>query len=286
MSTSISNTQPKFVPRQAQAILKDKVGAYERTGGIVTLQFAEACVNLSPPFTADAVIHDNACGSGHVAKQVVATNPPSGISIKATDIDETFVTACQANTQASGWPVETAVMRSESLDFPDDYFKHSIMNIAIFMTTNSGLDAAKEIYRTLKPGGTAVVNCWQSMAWLQPIMEVHIATRPNRPWPLPVISWSDGTQLRKIMEEAGFKSENIKATTSDAYAITTDLHDWAETTWAYLGGMPGWAESDEEKWDEAVTLLEQKLRKAPDFSESESGEIRLAARQNIVVATK
>ena len=50
--------------------------------------------------------------------------------------------------------------------------------------------------------------------------------------------------------------------------------------------MPGWAESDEEKWDEAVTLLEQKLRKAPGFSESESGEIRLVARQNIVVATK
>ena len=88
------------------------------------------------------------------------------------------------------------------------------------------------------------------------------------------------------MEKAGFKSENIKATMSDAYAITTDLYDWAETTWAYLGGMPGWAESDEEKWDEAVTLLEQKLRKAPGFSESESGEIRLAARQNIVVATK
>ena len=155
----------------------------------------------------------------------MTTNPSSGISIKATDIDETFITACQANAQASGWPVETAVMRSESLDFPDDYFTHSIMNIAIFMTANSGLNAAKEIYRTLKPGGTTVVNCWQSMAWLQPIRGVHTATRPNRPWPLPVISWSDGSQLRKIMEEAGFKSENIKATMSDAYAITTDLRD-------------------------------------------------------------
>jgi len=286
MSASISNRQPKFMPRQALAIVKDKVGAYERTGGIVTLQFAEACVKLSPSFSADSVVHDNACGSGHVAKQVIATNPPSSIKIKATDIDETFVNACQTNAQASGWPVETAVMRSESLDFADDYFTHSIMNIAIFMTTNGGLDAAKEIYRTLKPGGTAVVNCWQSMAWLQPIREVHTLTRPNRPWLLPVISWSDGTQLRKVMEEAGFKSDNIKETTSDAYATTIDLHDWAETTWAYLGGMPGWAESDEEKWDEAVTLLEKKLREAPGLSVSESGEIRLPARQNIVVATK
>lgn len=286
MSTSTSDSQPKFVPKQALAIVKDKVGAYEQTGGIVNLQFAETCVNLSPPFTADAMIHDNACGSGHVSRQIVATSPPSGIRIKATDIDETFVDACQANAQASGWPVETAVMRSESLDFPDDYFTHSIMNIAIFMTANNGLDAAKEIYRTLKSGGTAVVNCWQSMAWLQPIREVHNATRPDHPWPLPVINWADGTQLRKVMEDAGFKSENIKATMSDAYATTTDLHDWAETTWAYLGGILGWQESDEEKWDEAVALLEQKLRDAPGFSVSESGEIRLTARQNIVVVTK
>jgi ubiquinone/menaquinone biosynthesis C-methylase UbiE len=145
-------------PNQVVALLEGqkKVEVYEATGGAVTAQFAVHNLSLLPLMPPNSIILDNACGSGTVSRIIVSSNASSGLKIHATDIDQVFLDALQSDVEKNSWPIEVSNQKSESLSFPDNYFTHSINNIGIFFTTSTGLDGAKEIYRTLQPGGTAV----------------------------------------------------------------------------------------------------------------------------------
>ncbi|KAF2004244.1 S-adenosyl-L-methionine-dependent methyltransferase [Amniculicola lignicola CBS 123094] len=273
------------IPSQAKAFLagRTKVSTYEACAGTVTAKFVEHNITHLPPIPAGSVIHDNACGSGTVTRVILAASPPD-ITISATDIDQPFLDALQEDVTTNSWPVQVSNQKSEATSFPDEHFSHSITNIAIFFTSATGLDGAKEVYRTLKPGGYAIVNCWESITWFFPIKLVSEATR-GKPFVAPPINWSDGVQIQKIMVEAGFDPEKMKVGTSEAWARTSDLRSWAEKAWAYLAGIGGWQESDEEKWDEAVDMLVEKLRAAPG-TKVVDGETWMRASQWWVVARK
>jgi SAM-dependent methyltransferase len=274
-----------FLPKQAKALLEgqNKVATYEETGGEVTAEFASHILTLIPPIPAGSIIHDNASGAGTVSRKILATTPD--VKIYATDIDQVFLDALQKDVDTNSWPIEVSNQNSNALSFPNETFTHSITNIGIFFTGSAGLDGAKEVYRTLKPGGIAVVNCWQAVTWLFPIVAVHNALRPGKPFPAPPTNWADGVQIQKIMKEAGFAEEKTKLETSEAWAKTRDLRVWAEKTWAYLAGIGVWQESDEERWDEAVDLLVKKLKESQGVKVVE-GETWLRASEWVVVATK
>jgi ubiquinone/menaquinone biosynthesis C-methylase UbiE len=274
-----------FLPKQAKAFLEgeNKVTTYEATGGKVTADFAEHILTLISPIPSGSIIHDNASGAGTVSRKILSTTPD--VKIHATDIDQVFLDALQKDVDANSWPIEVSNQNSNALTFPDETFTHSITNIGIFFTGSMGLDGAKEVYRTLKPGGIAVVNCWEGVSWLFPMVAVHNALRPGKPFPAPPINWSDGVQIQKIMKEAGFAEENTKVEKSEAWSKTSDLRAWAEKTWAYLAGIGGWQESDEERWDEAVDLLVEKLKASPGVKVVD-GETWLRASEWIVIATK
>lgn len=176
---------------------------------------------------------------------------------------------------------------SEALDFKDNTFTHSITNIAIFFTSSAGLDGAKEIYRTLQLGGTAVVNCWAHVTWLLPVKAVHDTIRPGKPFPTPVVAWHDGKHIQNVMREAGFKEEDMRIEKSDAWAVVkrSGLRQWAENTWAYLGGIAGWFEGDEESWDRAVDEFVELLLVQPG-TVVEGDEVRMKASQWVVIAKK
>jgi SAM-dependent methyltransferase len=196
------NTQNQ--PKQAAALLsgQGRVSIYEATGGAVTAQFAAHNLSLRPPIPPNSIIHDNACGAGTVSRLILSCSPPpSDLKIYATDIDDIFLSALQSDVEKNTWPIAVSNQRSEALSFPDNYFSHSITNIGIFFTTSGGLDGAKEIHRTLQPGGVAVVNCWETLAWLFPFKQVHQALRPEKPYPTPPILWNDGKQIQKVMLE-------------------------------------------------------------------------------------
>ncbi|KAF2490148.1 S-adenosyl-L-methionine-dependent methyltransferase [Lophium mytilinum] len=277
---------PPFVPKQALGILANAVDVYEKTGGKVTAQFAEECVKLVSPIPADSVIHDNACGPGTVTRKIMATSPPPTIQIVATDSNPAFLSHVRAAVIANKWPVEVENMRSEAIEKPDDYFTHSFTNIAIFMMGSAGLDGATEIYRTVRPGGVAIVNCWQSLAWMQPIIAVQMATRSHGRVGKPPVSWADGTQLRKIMVQAGFMEENVTMSSSEASAVVKDLRSWAELSWAYLGGLQGWAQEDEDRWDEAIDMLVEKLKEAVGTTMDKDGVVYMKASQHMLIAKK
>jgi hypothetical protein len=275
-------------PTQAFALLsgRGRVSIYEATGGAVTSQFAAHNLSLLPPIPSGAIIHDNACGSGTVSRLILSsTLSPSNSKIHATDTDEIFLSALQSDVDRNSWPIEVSTQKSEMLSFPDNYFTHSITNIALFMTSSGGLDGATEIYRTLQPAGIAVVNCWETLAWLQPFKLVHAALRPGKPYPTPPILWNDGKQIQKVMLEAGFRREGMRVERSEAWAKMSDIRDWAENSWAFLGGLGGWVETDGERWDEAVDLL-VKFCLEQEGTEKVGGEVWMRASQWVVFAKK
>jgi hypothetical protein len=63
------------------------------------------------------------------------------------------------------------------------------------------------------------------------------------------------------------------------------LRSWAEKGWAFLGGLGGWAETDGERWDEAVDLLVGFLKEQEGVKVVD-GEFHLRGSQWVVVATK
>ncbi|KAI4656364.1 uncharacterized protein J4E79_007917 [Alternaria viburni] len=274
-------------PSQVAALIggQRKVDVYEATGGAVTSQFAAHNLSLLPPIPPNAIIHDNACGAGTVSRKILSSKTPSGFKIHATDIDQVFLDALQSDVQKNSWPIDVSNQRSENLSFPDDHFTHSINNIGIFFTSSAGLDGAKEIYRTLQPGGIAVVNCWEDVTWLPPFALVHQALRPGKPYPAPPILWKDGQQIQKVMLEAGFSRANMRVEKSEAWAKTNDLRDWSEKSWAYLGGIGGWVETDSERWDEAVDLLVKHLLEQ-EGTKRVGEEVWMRASQWVVIATK
>ncbi|KAF1933153.1 S-adenosyl-L-methionine-dependent methyltransferase [Didymella exigua CBS 183.55] len=262
---NISTVSP---PSQALALVSgaQKASTYETTGGLVTAQFASHNLSLIPPIQEGAIIHDNACGSGTVSRALIySPNLPSDLKIHATDIDSPFLSALQHEVDQHHWPISVTNQKSESLDFADNTFTHSVTNIAIFFTSSSGLDGAREIYRTLQPGGIAVVNCWAHVTWLLPVRAVHEHIRPGKPFPTPVVAWHDGKHIQKVMRDAGFRKEDMRIEKSDAWAVMKRslLREWAEKSWAYLGGIAGWLEGDQETWDEAVDKLVELLLVQP-----------------------
>ncbi|KAF2997138.1 hypothetical protein E8E13_005004 [Curvularia kusanoi] len=284
---NISTVNP---PPQAQALLSatKKVDTYETTGGLVTAQFAKHNLSIIPPFQDGSIIHDNACGSGTVSRLILSSpSTPSDIKIHATDIDPPFLTTLEHTVKENKWPVSVTNRKSEALDFPDNTFTHSLTNIAIFFTSSAGLDGAKEIYRTLQPGGIAVVNCWAHVTWLLPVKAVHEAIRPGKPFPTPVVAWHDGQHIQKVMRDAGFSEKNMEISKSDAWAVVKrdGLREWAEKSWAYLGGIAGWFEGDEQAWDQAVDKLVELLLIQPGTI-VEGDEVKMKASQWVVVAHK
>jgi SAM-dependent methyltransferase len=279
---------PPNLPSQAAALLSgpSKVTTYESTGGAVTAQFASHNLTLIPSIPPNSTIHDNACGSGTVSRAILSLSPtPTGIKIHATDIDQVFLDALSSDVTKNTWPISVSNQALQKLDFEDNFFTHSISNIGIIFAPESGLTGAQEIHRTLKPGGTAVVNCWRDITYLPAIFRANVATRPGVAFPQPRLSWADGKQLRKIMVEAGFKEESMRMETSEAWAKTTDLRGWAEKAWAYVGGLGGWHEGDEERWDEAVDTVVSVIMQQPG-TKKVGEEVWMRTSQWVIVATK
>ncbi|KAH7083950.1 hypothetical protein FB567DRAFT_530309 [Paraphoma chrysanthemicola] len=278
------SSPPTHIPKQALALLTNpgKVAIYESTGGLVTAQFAAHNLSLIPPIPANAIIHDNASGSGTVSRAILSTKPPpQNITIHATDIDQAFLDALQSDTTHNSWPIRVSNQNSNTLSFENDFFTHSITNIGILFFSPAG---ASEIHRTLQPAGTAIVNCWSDITWLAPIAATSFRTRGARP-PLPPVNWQDGTHLRKVMLDAGFKEEKLRIEKSEAWAKTGDLRGWAERTWAFLGGLGGWKEGDEKRWDEAVDMLVEGLLEQ-EGTKRVGDEVWMRASQWVAVATK
>lgn len=275
-----SESKNSFRPRQALV----------PTAELYKEMTADAMENMSRASLAQitlqpgAVVHDNGCGVGAGSNAFLERQ--SDISIKATDIDDRALEMYKQ--RATNWPAEALHIDSNALAFADGTFTHTLANAVIFVLPNDGVDAVKEIYRTLQPGGTAVINSIAYGPNIIPIQQTATKTRPEGT-PLPrqgSEKWQQMDYLKSVVEKGGFT--DIKMTQA-TYSSTTKtmLTRFATMLWSFVGGTStaGWLQSDEDRWDEAIEVLSEELQKAKGFKVTEHG-VELEFIVNIAVATK
>jgi ubiquinone/menaquinone biosynthesis C-methylase UbiE len=286
MATAMASTA--FVPKKC---VKKDPALYARMAGDSTQKVAAHLLTLLPPFPPNSVIHDNGCGDGAVTAAVMAATPPPGPGslIHATDINPSMIKAISQRANANSWPVKTAIMPAESLKFSDESIGTSISNQVLLFTSNQGTDAAKQIFRTLSPGGTAAATTWLEMPYAAPMKAAHAATRDKDvalPFVIPEV-WSTPTYLKDVLHKGGFLESKIKMSVSDVYMDLKDIQELATIVWSYLG-IPGggWTENDEWNWDKAIDVFVEVLEKGGNYQKLESGEGRVKFVANIAIATK
>ncbi|KAG8168791.1 hypothetical protein KVR01_001540 [Diaporthe batatas] len=269
-----------FVPKK---VMPFDGKLFEIIGADETLTIAKHLMTLLPSlaFPADAVIHDSACGLGPVTESILATSPPSSIKIFATDFAPPMTAIYNSIAEAKNWPSRAEVMDVQHLSFPDATFSHVFLSFGLPIIDDP-IAAAREMYRTLKPGGTAITAFWLHMPQGECAQKVRRAiwgpdARLNiEPHP----EHSDKGYLKSLLVKGGFKSE-------DSVLPVKDIDELATAIWSVIGQpQGGWAEDDEEKWDEAITTYKEILTKEPGYQVDQDGNIALTGTAQIVIVRK
>ncbi|KAJ3460140.1 hypothetical protein MRS44_011007 [Fusarium solani] len=146
----------------------------------------------------------------------------------------------------------TAVMPGEKLEFQDETFTHSITNLGILFFTD-GDAGAKEIYRTLKPGGVVVVTSWAVLGYLEVIRPAQSAVRPDDPpfmLPIPE-TWFDPAFVQKCLKDGGFANVTLSVSMVHYGAPSAeDLLDLILNSFKML--WKGWSEEDQDKFHQVA----------------------------------
>jgi ubiquinone/menaquinone biosynthesis C-methylase UbiE len=211
------------------------------------------------PVRPDSVVHDTAAGPGIGAAALVARLPKDQLpkEMLVSDNVAMMVSAARESLVASPLPhVDCKELDSQDLSsVPDNYFTHSINNFSIFTFVRPA-DAVRETYRTLRPGGLAVVTCWRRFA---PMFIVHAAQKKIRPdlplMPTPSPEFYEEGVLQKVVEESGFAKDDI--TMIDKVLLVVDDENIAGLTMLISGPMmskarEGYTEEEEARWVESV----------------------------------
>lgn len=274
-----------FVPKQAMPFdgrLFEIIGADE------TLGIAKHEMALLPPFPPDSVIHDTACGLGAVTQSILATGPADTIKIHATDIGPPMVGIYNNVASAGNWASRAIAMDAQKLSFPDSTFSHVFLSFGLPIIEDP-VAAAKEMYRTLKPGGTAVTAFWLQIPQGECAMETRRAVwGPDARLALePKPEHKDRGFNRRLLVKGGFRSEDVQLYEKSAFLPVEDFDEFALAIWSAIGQpLGGWTKEDEEKWDVAVAKYKELLPQKSGFHVDGDGKITLEAVAQIAIVRK
>lgn len=289
MAFNYPESKVVFVPRQALAPTPE---LYDKLVGDTFEKLAMETISQLQPIPSGSIIHDNGCGTGGSTTAIVSSmlTSPNQVSIKATDINPQALEIFNEHAASNKWPAEAMNMDASSLSFPAETFTHSLANGVLSMLPNDGIDAVKEMHRTLKPGGFMAVNSWAYLPTMNAVQEAAKSTRPVGT-PLPrqgMDKWSDPAFLQGIIEKGGFEKERIKMVQTDVLVEIGDLDQHARMLWSFVGGTGkmGWLESDEVRWEEAVGIVKRELKRSDASRLLDGGGMQLKFIANIAIAEK
>lgn len=195
--------------QEALAGFTSVIDIYEHRVGHACRAVASHLPPLLRSFPASGgTVLDNACGTGAASEEFLKKFPTA--EIYAADVVPPMVMAFKAivasKPELQKQVKEVRIEDGQSLTFADDSFDASITNFGIFFFPDP-VAGAKQIYRTLKPGGTAAVTLWKKFGFKPLLWEIQDQIRPANPLTeLPLMEpWCDSALLETTLKEGGFK---------------------------------------------------------------------------------
>lgn len=251
---------------------------YEASTGGCTHDLARHMLAMSPEIVIGSIIHDNACGTGIAAQEIVARDvlsqsPPDenyNLTIHCTDKAEKMIGLAQAGFKdcqsatdmQAAFPqvnVEFSMMPSEKLGFEDSYFTHSFTNCGI-LWFDDGLAGAREILRTLKPGGTAVISSWKEMRIFDVVRAAQQVCEPGEPLFQPPVDekWFTAEHLESVIKAAGF--EDVEVVDREVHYAGKNVEDLCGHLMGLLTQLQKqWVEGEKENFRKQLEIEAEKV---------------------------
>ena len=168
---------------------------------------------LGLPTDSNSAVLDNGRGFGCLTNAIQdLLKPGARPKVHDMDVEPDWLLILELIAREQHWTCyETAVMNARHLGFPDDTFTHSFTCYAIFVIREPEV-AAGEIFRTLKPGGVAVVGSTNRVDWLdgvlRDIQHVERADVLGEDYKcfLHFAEWASGEKLVEVMKKGGFRA--------------------------------------------------------------------------------
>jgi len=197
-TTDVSNLTTSF---------DTSASTYDRRTGGSTRAVATHLLTLLPPLPASVLIHDDCC---QVADEALKIWPD--IRIHCTDISQNMIDIVNSQIRTRGWEgkVTATVMNGQDLRFKEGFFDVSVTNYGIFFFLDP-VKGAKEIWRTLKKGGTAVVTAWEFIGFLPVFWQVQKIIQQVKEVTAPTLmEWTRRGKLEGVMREGGFGEVRVE----------------------------------------------------------------------------
>lgn len=263
------------------------IASYEHRVGHACRAVANHVPALLTDLPRSPIILDNACGTGAVTDELLRAFPSA--KFYAADVVPPMVQAMKANVAASptlqNSVVAVEIMDGQALQHQDDFFDVSVTNFGIFFFPDPVL-GAKEIYRTLKPGGFAVVTVWKDFGFKPLLWEVQKRVKPINPMAeLPGMeAWSDGKLLEKTLQEGGFPTVEMKSVTEGMWGVSTE--DLKSVLLENFGALVSRNWTDEEKAQLPAVTAEVLKDMESDYCVQSGGRIGVPMTAWIAVCKK
>ncbi|MCJ1289468.1 hypothetical protein MMC34_001001 [Xylographa carneopallida] len=257
---------------------------YERRLAGSTRRVATHLLSLIPPPGPDALVHDNCCGTGAFTAELRKTS--SQARVHATDSSANMIALMQSLIADHGWQdgVAAEVMDGQALRFPAAHFDLSVTNFGLFFFPSPDA-GAREIHRTLRPGGVALVTCWKAIGFLPVFYAVQDVVAPREPVRMAMLErWMRRETLEETMARGGFPDMRVEA--KDVLLIHDSLPDMIDGLVNHFHGMAGEQWSGEEKWKIEAATKEVLSREHAGYVVDVEGKVGMKMTAWIAVCRK
>lgn len=279
--------------------------SYDKATGGATRHIARQLATISPPLDSNSVILDNACGTGIVIEELQKHLSSISSSVKpqviAADASAAMIDALQGKLKRAkaddAWPnlqdnvVAHSVPAEELVKdvVASNSITHSYTNFGLFFCKDP-TKAAKHIYRTLAPGGTAFITSWHDTGALGPVRKTEGEMQPgNENFKLPFDErWAEPWYVKDVLVQAGFDGDKIEMSQAPSSWSGDDLSSLAQNLTLVFGtltrGSSGWKSKEEKQ--EFARRLESNIPDDSHYVLDESGRPGLRMIANIAACTK